>query len=788
MELLVAQLLAGLANAAALFLVASGLSLIFGVTRIVNFAHGSFYMLGAYIGYSAMQVLPGAVGFWAATLLAGLAVGAIGVIVELCVLRRVYRAPELFQLVATFGVILVIQDLALIVWGPEDLLGPRAPGLEGVVQILGQPVPQYDLALIAITPVVLLLLWYLISRTRVGILVRAATQDREMVGALGVNQAWLFTGVFFLGSMLAGLGGALQLPKGGADLLMDFNILAAIFVVVVIGGMGSIPGAFIASVLISVVNVFGVRFMPQSTLVLMFVVMAIVLMVRPYGLLGREEAPGEHGQVGEPEEPIAPLGRNALIAVGVLLALLCLLPFAGSTFLTVLATDVVVVCLFAASLHFMLSLGGLVSFGHAAFFGGGAYAAALLVHYTGSPMELALLLAPLAAGLLALAIGWFCLRLTGVYFAMLTLAFAQLLWSIVFQWGEVTGGDDGVVGIWPSAWASEATAYYFLTLALGAGGIAVLRHLAHAPFGYALRACRDSGRRAEATGINAKRIQWMAMLFAGAMAGLAGGLFVFSKGSVFPTELEIAKSFDALIMVFLGGVKTLAGPIVGAGVLTVLQDWLSRFEYWRLLLGLLIIAIVILAPDGIAGLGRRLTARLGWGRARRGGVMTAVLEIRGLCKSFGGIHAVKDVSFDLAKGELLAMIGPNGAGKSTCFNMLMGQLRPNSGSIKFAGRELVGLPTREIWRLGVGRTFQITATYPSMTVIENVQTALTSHRGRSFSLFARAKSPLCGGSPGPARSRRHGRTGGAGRRRSWPTATSSVSSWRLLWPTSPRFC
>ena len=316
MELLVAQLLAGLANAAALFLVASGLSLIFGVTRIVNFAHGSFYMLGAYIGYSAMQVLPGAVGFWAATLLAGLAVGVIGVIVELCVLRRVYRAPELFQLVATFGVILVIQDLALIVWGPEDLLGPRAPGLEGVVWLLDQPIPQYDLALIAITPIVLLLLWYLISRTRVGILVRAATQDREMVGALGVNQAWLFTGVFFLGSMLAGLGGALQLPKGGADLLMDFNILAAIFVVVVIGGMGSIPGAFIASVLISVVNVFGVRFMPQSTLVLMFVVMAIVLMVRPYGLLGREEAPGEHGQVGEPEEPIAPLGRTALIARG----------------------------------------------------------------------------------------------------------------------------------------------------------------------------------------------------------------------------------------------------------------------------------------------------------------------------------------------------------------------------------------------------------------------------------------------------------------------------------------
>jgi len=318
MGLFIAQLLTGLANAAALFLVASGLSLIFGVTRIVNFAHGSFYMLGAFIGYSLMQVLPGAIGFWSSVVLAGLAVGIIGVLVEILVLRPVYKAPELFQLVATFGVILVIQDLTLMIWGAEDVLGPRAPGLKGVVRILGEPVPKFDLALIAITPFVLFGLWYLISKTRLGILVRAATQDREMVGALGVNQSWLFTGVFFLGAALAGLGGAIQLPKGGADLLMDFNILASIFVVVVIGGMGSLPGAYIAAVLISVLNVFGVAYIPQSTLVLMFVVMAVVLTVRPYGLLGREEVAGEHGQVGAPEKPIKPAGVTVKLFVCIL--------------------------------------------------------------------------------------------------------------------------------------------------------------------------------------------------------------------------------------------------------------------------------------------------------------------------------------------------------------------------------------------------------------------------------------------------------------------------------------
>lgn len=611
MGVLIAQLLTGLANAAALFLVASGLSLIFGVTRIVNFAHGSFYMLGAFVGYSAMQVLPGAIGFWASILVAGIVVGMIGVIVEICVLRPVYRAPELFQLVATFGVILVIQDLALLVWGAEDVLGPRAPGLKGVVRILGEPVPQYDLALIAITPFVLFALWYLITKTRVGILVRAATQDREMVGALGVNQAWLFTGVFFLGAMLAGIGGAIQLPKGGADLLMDFNILAAIFVVVVIGGMGSLPGAFVAAVLISVLNVFGVRYIPQSTLVLMFVVMAVVLMIRPYGLFGREEVAGEHGQVGEPEQPIAPFGVRGRLVVAALLAGLAAVPLFGSSFVQVLLIDIIVFCLFAASLHFILGLGGLVSFGHAAFYGGGAYAAALMVHYAGSPMELALILAPLVAGMLAIIIGWFCIRLTGVYFAMLTLAFSQLLWSLVYQWGEFTGGDDGMVDIWPSQWASSTTVYFYLTLIIGTGGILLLRHAAHSPFGYALRASRDSTRRAEATGINTKRVQWFAFAFAGAMGGLAGGLFVFSKGSVFPTELEIARSFDALIVVFLGGVKTLSGAVVGAGVLEVAEDFLTRFEYWRLLLGLLIIFVVILAPEGIAGTARNLWQRIG---------------------------------------------------------------------------------------------------------------------------------------------------------------------------------
>ncbi|WP_372835540.1 ABC transporter permease subunit, partial [Puniceibacterium confluentis] len=442
--------------------------------------------------------------------------------------------------------------------------------------------------------------------------VRAATQDREMVGALGVNQSWLFTGVFFLGCALAGLGGAVQLPKGGADLLMDFNILTSVFVVVVIGGMGSLPGAYLAAVIISVLNVFGVSYMPQSTLVLMFVVMVVVLIFRPFGLFGKEEVAGEHGQVGEPERPIKPAGLRVRMLVLAGLVLLGLIPVLGSNFAEVLATDILIFCLFAASLHFMLGQGGLVSFGHAAFFGGGAYVAALLVTYADTPMELAMVLAPLGAGLAAVVIGWVCLRSTGVYFAMLTLAFAQLLWSLVFQWGDITGGDDGLVNIWPSAWASSNTVFFYLALVICVGGILLLRHAAHSPFGYALRAARDSARQAEAMGIHTKRIQWVAFAFAGAMAGIAGGLFVFSKGSVFPNELEIARSFDALIVVFLGGVKTLSGGWVGGASFEAVKDYLTRFEYWRLALGLLIIGVVILAPEGIVGSLRKLGERIGF--------------------------------------------------------------------------------------------------------------------------------------------------------------------------------
>jgi branched-chain amino acid transport system permease protein len=608
-EQMIAQLLTGLAGASSLFLVASGLSLIFGVTRIVNFAHGSLYMLGAFFAYSLTTALPRSLlGFWAGVMAAALIVAIIGLVIEFVLLRRVYASPELFQLLATFGVVLVVQDLALMLWGAEDLLGPRAPGLSGAVSVFGQQFPQYELLLIAIGPLVLLGLWLLLHRTRWGVLVRAATQDREMIAALGVNQAMLFSGVFALGSFLAGLGGALQLPREAASLHMDLSIITEAFVVVVVGGMGSVAGAYLAALLIATIHAFGIVVFPKITLVLVFLVMAVVLVFRPHGLLGKPLALARDTAGGKAPavQQTAPGGKFLFAGAILVLALLPL--GAGDYALTVL-TELAILALFAASLHFIMGPGGMASFGHAAYFGLGAYAAALLVKFAAAPMAIGLLAAPLAAGLVGCLFGWFCVRLSGIYLAMLTLAFAQIVWSVAFQWSDVTGGDNGLLGVWPADWARGKAEYYLVTLILCGAGILMLRRMIFAPFGFALRAGRDAPLRAEATGLNLAALQWCAFTIAAGFAGLAGALFAYAKGSVFPTYISIGRSIDGLLMVLLGGVQTVSGPVIGAIAFVGLQEEIARAtNLWRLFLGLVIIVLVLAFPQGLVGF---IAARFG---------------------------------------------------------------------------------------------------------------------------------------------------------------------------------
>jgi branched-chain amino acid transport system permease protein len=629
LEAFAVQLLNGLAGASSLFLIAVGLSLIFGVIRVVNFAHGSIYMIGLYAAWSFTEIFGASgVGFWGAVLAAALVGAVLGALIELLVLRRTYRAPELFQLLATFAVVLILRDAALWFWGSEDLFGPRAPGLEGAVRILGRRFPQYDLFLIAVGPVVLGLLWLLLRRSRLGKLIRAATQDREMLGALGVNQAWLFTGVFALGSALAALGGALQLPREPASLALDLVVIGEAFVVVVVGGLGSIPGAYLAALLISIVKALcygigtvelaGVEIVfSRLTLVVEFVVMAAVLVWRPWGLLGKPQAAAR--VAGRAELPLRPMSRAGTVAALAGLLALALLPLLGDSFpyLLVLMIDILIAVLFAASLHFVMGPAGLHSFGHAAYFGLGAYGAAAALKAFALPMELALAVSPLLAAIGAAVFGGFAVRLSGVYFAMLTLAFAQIVWSIVFQWDAVTGGSNGLLGIWPSEIFASRQTYYWLTLAIAAVSLYLLRRILFSPFGQAMRAGRDSPLRAEASGVPVAAVHWGAFVVAGWFGGLAGALFAFAKGSISPEAIGVGRSIDGLVMVLLGGVQTLAGPVVGAAAFTWLYDWVARAtEYWRALMGLTILVLVLAFPQGLAGAALGMADRLRVRRAR----------------------------------------------------------------------------------------------------------------------------------------------------------------------------
>jgi branched-chain amino acid transport system permease protein len=612
LEALLFQALNGLAAASSLFLVGAGLSLIFGVTRIINIAHGSLYMLGLYLAATFAIKVGNGLGFWGGIIAAGLLVAALGALIELLLLRRIYQAPELFQLLATFALVLIINDAVQYIWGPEDLLGPRAPGLRGSVEILGRNFPTYDLFLIAIGPLVLLLIHLMLAKTRFGRLIRAATQDREMVGALGVNQAMLFTVVFMLGAFLAGFGGALQVAREPANLGLDLVVISDAFVVVVVGGMGSITGAFLAAVIIAEVKAlciglglvqfgtFAVNF-SKLTLVAEFLVMAVVLIVRPYGLLGRPQPAVRNP--AEIDDPMRPATLPFKAATAAVLVCLLLLPLANiSPYALVLGIDVLIAILFATSLHFIMGPGGMHSFGHAAYFGLGAYGAALMVKFLAAATPIALIAAPIAALLGALLFGWFAVRLSGVYLAMLTLAFAQIVWSVLFQWEDVTGGSNGILGIWPQAPFDSRAAFYLLTLAVAVAGVLLLRRFLFAPFGYAMRAGRDSVLRAEAIGINVKRVHWIGFAIAGTFAGLAGGTFAFAKGTISPDVAWVSRSIDAMVMVLLGGIQTLTGPIVGAAVFTVLQDNVMRqTAFWRGLLGAVILLLVLVFPGGIVG-------------------------------------------------------------------------------------------------------------------------------------------------------------------------------------------
>jgi branched-chain amino acid transport system permease protein len=282
---LLTQSVNSLSQAALLFFLGVGLTLIFGIMRIVNFAHGTLYMLGAFIGYSLVHVTG---SFWLALIAAPLGVGLLGTAFELVILRRLYGRDGSTFLMVTFGLALIVGELVRLIWGTNALQVPAPTALSGVVFLLDEPLPIYRLFLAASGVIVAIGLWQFLERTRLGLLIRATSQNPEMVHALGVDVNLVRSAVFGIGCAFAGLGGVLAAPLLSASLGMAATVIIDAFVIVIIGGMGSFLGSLIGALLVAFVQVFGSYYFPDGALAFMYLIMLGVLIVRPGGLLGKE--------------------------------------------------------------------------------------------------------------------------------------------------------------------------------------------------------------------------------------------------------------------------------------------------------------------------------------------------------------------------------------------------------------------------------------------------------------------------------------------------------------------
>jgi len=428
------------------------------------------------------------------------------------------------------------------------------------------------------------------------------------------------------------------------------------------------------------------------------------------------------------------------------------------------ATEVVVFAIACMALNILVGYTGLVSFGHGAWFGLAAYAAGLAQRawFPGS------FVLPLATGLLvvmalAAGFGFLILRRRGVYFSLLTLALSAMLYSVAFRWTEVTGGENGLGGITRPQYFGisfeGASAYYVLVGVVALAAVYALWRFHRSPLGTVLVAIRENEQRARFLGYPTNSYKLLAFTCSATLTGLAGILLLFNNRMTSAEPISVPFSGELLAMVIIGGMRSFLGPALGALFFVIFRDYLSRVtENWLLVFGLLFVAFVVLSPQGLVGLYAQLTAP--WRRkvigeaamaGRQSGTVAlpdflkpadrsdaARLKVTAIEKSFGGIHAVRNVSLQVRDRTLHALIGPNGAGKTTAFNLISGLFAPDRGAIELAGQSIAGLAPEEITRAGVGRSFQITNLFPSLTIHENVRLAVQGRDPARFSFWTPA--------------------------------------------------
>lgn len=286
-SMLFAQFVSGLSRAMILFIMASGLTLVFGVMRVINFAHGSFYMVGAYLAYTVTQMLAGPIGFWAAFIIVPILTCILGGVVEVVLLRRIYEKEHLLQMLLTFGLVFVFSDAVRMVWGVELRMVSLPPYMAGTATLLGHQFPSYHLFILGLGAAIAVSMWLMLNRTNFGKLIRGAAEHREMVGLLGYPANRLFTIVFMMATFLVGLAGAAIAPAVRISLGMDTEIIAECFTIAIIGGLGNVWGALLGALVAGMIYSFGILVLPKYAMAFIFILGGIVIVLRPNGILGK---------------------------------------------------------------------------------------------------------------------------------------------------------------------------------------------------------------------------------------------------------------------------------------------------------------------------------------------------------------------------------------------------------------------------------------------------------------------------------------------------------------------
>jgi branched-chain amino acid transport system permease protein len=605
------NLLNGISYGMILFIIASGLSIIFGVMGILNLAHGALYVIGAYIGLTLAKQ---GTDFFLVALAAGVAVGLLGLVLERAFLGRLYKQLN-EQVLLTLGLIYIFWNVILWVWGPYTKVGVAPSILQGTLNMGDFSYPVYRLAIILIGAAIFVGLWFFQEKTRTGAIIRAGMDDKQMTVGLGINYGLFSSFIFFLGAFLGGLAGFLGTPIIGIAPWLSFDILLFALIVIVVGGVGYVQGALAGALLIGIIDSVGKAYFPDFALFIVYLAMIIILLTRPTGLLGRAQlAAGESAvKAGLPElhVPGVPTmrGRLAIYGIYALIGVIILLlpPFVSAD-LRNMITKVLIFGIFALSLNLLFGYAGLFSLGHAAFFGVGAYTTAILmVKYGIGSFWLLIIAGILIATICAAFFGIIALRVSGVYFLLVTLAIGQLLYSVALKWTPMTGGINGLVGItYPDigipGFTMTATSFYYLVFILFAICFFVLYRVVRSPFGRALQGIRGDERRMQCLGYNTWLYKYIAFVVGGLFAGIAGVLFSYQSGIVGPGSLGVLTSTIVMLMVIIGSDRVFWGPVLGAAVVVLLEHYSSIYiaERWPMILGGVFVLSVMFLRGGIS--------------------------------------------------------------------------------------------------------------------------------------------------------------------------------------------